>query len=331
MLWDASPSGCNKGPAGSYVVYADWNTSTFDGCPNNTPLSGDRVLIAAEDSTGNFGLISKKTDGVDWPLDAIGTYAVIPKPSITSATVTGHPDSSHTTLSIGWTALTLAQAKGGFAAGEDPGAALVTGYKIYYTSSTAGTPPTNLDRTAWTYVGDANGGNIGAYTTNSASITIPNATSGNQMYLALSLVYDSGFESFFVSPAPYGAQIGPTPAGVFASVSATQDKGRVTANWRTNTETGVAYFEVWSASSAAGPFAAVAGTQTAPKGSNSSYSVTFRLPPAAAKTYTTYVKIKDQDTSGEVFWSDVVKAVPPASVAPPIAETPVKEPMKRVK
>ena len=254
-------------------------------------------------------------------------------PSVSSATVTGHPDSSHTTLSIGWTALTPTQAKGGFASGEDPGVPLVTGYKVYYMSSTAGVTPTNLDRTAWTYVGDANGGNIGAYTTNSASITIPNATLGNQMYLALSLVFDSGFESFFVSPTPYGAQIGPTPAGVFASVSATQDKGRVTANWRSNTETGVAFYEVWTAMSADGPFAAVAGTQTMPKGSNSTYSVTFRLPPSAAKEYTTFVKIKDQDVNGQVFWSDVVKAVPPppSGAVAPTTETPVKEPMKRVK
>jgi hypothetical protein len=193
--------------------------------------------------------------------------------------------------------------------------------------SASSTPP--IDTASWKTNGTLVATVTGAGTASYTGLTLTNtSTPGNAIWLAMSLTFDSGFEGLYVSPTPTKASIGPTPAGVFASVSATQDKGRVTANWRTNTETGVAYFEVWSASSAAGPFAAVAGTQTAPKGSNSSYSVTFRLPPAAAKTYTTYVKIKDQDTSGEVFWSDVVKAVPSASVAPPIAETPVKEPMK---
>lgn len=97
----------------------------------------------------------------------------------------------------------------------------------------------------------------------------------------------------------------PTAAGVFASSNAWITNGKVTATWQSNVEAGVAQYQVHISKRADRGFAPVDSTVTAPKGNNSSYLVTFRLPQSLRNARTIYVKVQDLDMDGQIFWSTV--------------------------
>ena len=80
------------------------------------------------------------------------------------------------------------------------------------------------------------------------------------------------------------------------------DKDGIVANWRTNVETGAAFFQVYYATSADGTYNPIDSTITQPKGDNSSYSVTFPVP-TGLKSDTFYLKVRCTDMDNLTYWS----------------------------
>ena len=68
----------------------------------------------------------------------------------------------------------------------------------------------------------------------------------------------------------------------------------------------MAQFQVYSSKTQGGTFLPVSGTQTAPKGNSSSYTVTFASPKSA--TAKLFLKIKASMTNGPDQWSDAMRA-----------------------
>jgi len=69
-------------------------------------------------------------------------------------------------------------------------------------------------------------------------------------------------------------------------------------------ESGVAQFQVYSATKLAGPFAPVAGTATAPTGNSSSYSVSFAASPRLDRLF---LKVVASMTNGPNQETGVMK------------------------
>ena len=78
----------------------------------------------------------------------------------------------------------------------------------------------------------------------------------------------------------------------------------MTATWRSNVETGVASYQVFYAGKKNGNYKPIDSTVTAPKGNNSSYSVSFAKPSPNAKFF---VKVKATMMDGKDQWTDAVK------------------------
>jgi hypothetical protein len=304
--------GCATFGAGNYFISRNLNYASYDGCPcyNGTgPCTLDRACFLAEDSTGKFALISRTSNGASWGtatgLDAVAIQAAIAKPSfssVSSASHSGNFDGTGTwTVTATWTPLSAAQATGGYAASDAPVSTLITGYKVYvYTG--LGAPP-SLDRSSTGWALAATGGTVAGYGSSSASITFPDTARTNAQYLALSLTTESGFETLYVSPTPLNITA-PTAAPLFSASGAGLNKGTVTATWRSNVETGVASYQVFYAGKKNGNYKPVDSTVTAPKGNNSSYSVTFAKPSPNAKFF---VKVKATMMDGQDQWADPVK------------------------
>ena len=186
---------------------------------------------------------------------------------------------------------------------------VVTGWDVFYQIGT-GAPASEV-ASAWTSLGTVPldmtaGRNYTDFTT--PAITYNSA--GSQIFFSCAPHFADGFKPYTGSPAAptyvvgaNSAQIGPTPAGLFVSVTASALKNKqVTANWTTNVESGVVAYDVVFSNKKNGPFQVVPGTTTAPTGNGSSYSKTFPRP----RGEKLFLKVKATMTSGVDEYSNLV-------------------------
>jgi hypothetical protein len=99
------------------------------------------------------------------------------------------------------------------------------------------------------------------------------------------------------------------------------------ATWRTNVETGAAFFQVYYAASVNGTYTPIDSTITQPKGNNSVYSVTFRKP-KGIKARDLYLKVMCTDMDNTTYWSTPA-TLSPAIVVPVVPTVPPKPGLKR--
>jgi hypothetical protein len=301
-----------------YYVYTDWVNLGAVGCPGVPPPAGTRnafLYSIANGGSAQYLVMSVAVNGSgQFNYDDItngpgNTPAPIAIPQVTGGTrapVTGGSD-----YTINWTALTAL--KGYY--DSAPTNNIITGMAVYYWNGAGA--PTNyntFDASNWvlaagnSHTGYLNWGVAGT-DPGSAVVFLPTAAPVST-YFALRPLFDGwtpGTAGFVMAPAFVGqAQIfaGPTPAGLFVQDSVSASHGQVTVNWRTNVESAVAGFDVLYSRTKAGPFTLVAGTDTAPKGNNSAYSVTF---PKPVRVERLFFKVEAHMTDGSSQFSDIMK------------------------
>lgn len=276
-----------------YAVVADWVDATQfpSGCPVNT----DRMVVLLEDNTGKYGLLTRTgTLTSFWQnLDDVGIQAAVslPSPTLGSANESG----GTWTVPLTWTA---ASVYGAYASGDQPGSPVVTGYKIYVWTGSGS--PVSRDHTAagWAL---ATGGTVTPGSATGGSVTFT-ADHANSQWVAMSLTFDSGYESTYVG-APVQVA-GPTGAGVFGSVTASQPGKDVTVAWTTNTEAGVVRYDIYWEPNNSGPWRLVKSVPV--QGDSPSYNVSF-TPPALAGPRASFVKVAAIMAEGPTQWSPVVR------------------------
>jgi len=231
------------------------------------------------------------------------------------------------TLNFSWTA--LSNLLGYY--DSAPSSNMITGYEIR--SYTGATPPPDYSLSTFnTTVATVS---IGASGTDPGVLNgiVVNLPSSGATYYGLSVLFDGASagdayrETKFVGP---GFNIGPTPAGVFASFNAGRKAGhhhKIVATWRTNVETGAAFFQVYYAASVNGTYTPIDSTITQPKGNNSVYSVTFRKP-KGIKARDLYLKVMCTDMDNTTYWSTPA-TLSPAIVVPVVPTVPPKPGLKR--
>lgn len=308
-----------------YYVTSDWGNGGVNGCPGNPPPSTSRTAFLysiANGGTGQYLIMSVpyNTSLGRYDFDAItngnsGTNVCapldIPALTITNATVNGD---GTTTADISWTA--ISNLLGYYDAA--PANNIITGCAIrYYTGSSA---PSDMTTGSWTLCtnGDIEWGASGT-DPGSASVTFPSPASGDNTWLAMSLLFD-GQTASVVNPGRGKAQgltetafvgassnpIGPTAAGVFSAFAADKtSQGQLEMSWRSNVEDGVAYYQAYASSSRNGSYQPIDGTKTNAEGNNHVYSVKVPMP-RSFSTGAIYVKIRAVKMSGSNSWSDVV-------------------------
>jgi hypothetical protein len=187
---------------------------------------------------------------------------------------------------------------------------VITGWKVYRYVGAAAPVNGDISTGGWVLDGTA------AIADNANSYTDYTSTSfalgSNKAWFAVAPAFADGFAPFAAYSSPYsgffvGANsgiIGPTAAPLFSASGAGLNKGTVTATWRSNVETGVASYQVFYAGKKNGNYKPIDSTVTAPKGNNSSYSVTFAKPSPNAKFF---VKVKATMMDGQDQWADAVK------------------------
>jgi hypothetical protein len=238
---------CKYMPAGTN----NWFNNGTDGCILDDP---DLMVVAVDDKTSDnsnaffaVGCVPK-TGGPDYNFDGIGRgmyLTEIPHISIDSAT----PGTGNIALTLSWSDPGVTT---GFGGDSCTWAQVFSGYEVY--SFQGASAPTTRDPASWSLESDTDGtaDNLGANVT----VTDP-ATSGHSTWLALRLVYDSGFKSRYVG-ANSSQVAGPTAAGGFESVSASYlGKKNVQIDWVTNSEMAVSGFNVLRSDSPEGFFSAV--------------------------------------------------------------------------
>jgi hypothetical protein len=275
-------SGCFSG----YGVFADLSavTALANGCPANT----DRMVVLLEDTTGKYAVISKIGNaGQTWDLDQVATQTAVSYPTIKSITRTAL-GSGTVTFDVALQGLP-ANGNGGYAA-ADGAATVITGYKIYYQN--AASAPSPVLPGAWTLA--TNGTISGATTASATGVQAPLPSSGQNMYLLLSMTFDYGESTYL--PSVFTA-FGPTASPLFANVTADP----TTVAWTSGDESRVASYQAYMSLTANGTYRAI-GQPVAALGSGHSYTVNYRV---VAPTY--YVKIKASKTDGTFVWSSAVK------------------------
>lgn len=219
--WPALENGANtpngatgwvrSGPAGGNYVYIEGNwagDARVDGCPDAVATQPTCLAIALTDHTGGadsyFAIITKqeRSDGnydLARPGSASYILAPVPKPRITGSSRTGND----VTLQIG------APLPGNLAAGSylDPacGAAIVS-YKVRGRIVPRGSGVgAGRDPAQWT---DFQTANI-PIALGTSILADCSETTNQDVYLAQTFIYDSGFEATFVSRESTRAECGP--------------------------------------------------------------------------------------------------------------------------
>ncbi len=189
------PGGWLNAPIASYAVYigynvgtADWSAGGVDGCPDSAIPAGNlctaMLLNDQFGGEGFFALLSDQADGgLNYDLDKYGfqiNLSAMPVPTIGTAI----PGSGSTTVTVN----PVSVSSGLF---EDPGCnSALTGYKVYSQNvGQLGAPPVSRDASLWT-VGSAGVETIGQ----DATVDVTCSTL-DDLYFAVSLVFDSGFET----------------------------------------------------------------------------------------------------------------------------------------
>jgi len=189
-------------PYGAYIGGPSWSSNmNIDGCPDSI-TSGQKcmaVLLTDEvNGVGYFALLTDEADAsqnYDFVQAINGPINLVPMPI---PTVTGVIQLVALTVEIG-VHTSFADLNGGLYL--DVGCATVVdllGYKIRYQSVPVGSPaPSDRSIELWT---DATPGKIVPLSGPDSAVTITaSCTSPAEVYLATSLVFDSGFETPHVS------------------------------------------------------------------------------------------------------------------------------------
>jgi hypothetical protein len=278
--WDLY--GCSPG----YAASSDPSQATAwaNGCPGNA----DRIVLLFEDNTGKYAVFSMFGDGYGtWLTDTAGQHAAVSYPTIANITRTSASGVTPIVFDVALTGLPANQY--GFY-DSVPAGPVITGYKIYYQN--AGSQPTPVLPGAWTLA--TNGTISGATTASATGVQVPLPSSGQNMYLLLSMTFDYGESTYL--PSVFTA-FGPTASPLFANVTADP----TTVAWTSGDESRVASYQAYMSLTPNGTYRAI-GQPVAALGSGHSYTVNYRV---VAPTY--YVKIKASKTDGTFVWSSPVK------------------------
>ena len=294
-----------------HYIYADWgNAGSLGGCPTSvdqtTVLIEQRVSEGASGHQGQFQVVTADYNGVQYDTDVAPAGQVplvnIPTPTIFASVV------GPTYWDLTLTGFAPASLNGFYT--TNPGN-VVTGVKFYYIQSV--TAPTTSTPASWTPVAQVNSVAGNQLTWGSSAppanvvVSVPKvAPGGPTTYIAETLLFGNNaspaaFESKFTGGN--SSTIGPTPAGLFVSVTASAQNKLVTVNWTTNVESGVVAYDVVYSKKKNGPFQMISGTTTAPTGNGSSYSKTFARPRGSDKLF---IKVKATMTSGVDEYSNLV-------------------------
>ncbi|HNQ79018.1 MAG TPA: hypothetical protein PKJ37_07710 [Acidobacteriota bacterium] len=170
--------------AGEYVLFTDWWTSTYDGCPS-TSLS-ERAVLLVYDDTGKYVLQSKSKAGGGWTdWDEIGTSAAIQVPA---PQVTYYREFYSDIYMSG-----IGNVYGSYAAGDAPSSPLITGFRLYFYFGCS-TPPT-LATSAWVPAES-----YPPYTTEILDYDLPAATDG--LWIGRALIIDGNDAPFVTGYSP---------------------------------------------------------------------------------------------------------------------------------
>jgi hypothetical protein len=293
-----------------YNVGGDWGNACAIGCIG-TPPTGLRTVVVAYQSispgagthTAKFAVCSVVYDGLHFYLDTMtngngGAGAqIIPNNVPTPVYVSKSGSAGNYTINLSWTAPAGGGTNGarGFY-DSDPGADVISNWQIYYQ---IGTGSTTEQLAGWTLGGTFAG------TANTASLTGVNWNGVDSIWFAMRPVFGATSGTAPVFPILGAAgTLAPTASGLFVQDSVAANHGQVTVNWRTNVESAVAGFDVVYSRTKAGTFTLVPGTNTAPKGNNSAYSVTFPKPVRVEKLF---FKVQAHMTDGSSQFSDIMK------------------------
>ena len=302
---------------GTYSLNADFAQPFNDGCPNNNPVgvviwdtstsSPLQVIIATapiEGTAYNFDdstyINGANTGGSNY------TYHATPAPTVTAHTSAG-------VYTLGLPALTNALYYYNGTLGDPGPAAIFAGYRVYFLQQNPS--PTTYAVSSWTPAtiitptADANGFVNG---TTSQTITLSGPTiSSTNVYFAIVPTFVSASTALSSFHPPIlgswvGPVAGPTPAGVFAGFDAKLAMGTVTATWRSNAESGLAFYQVYTSKLVGGPYVPINGTLTSPMGDSHVYTATFPFPKEIGKRKV-FLKVKATDTDGTEWWTQPVK------------------------
>jgi len=282
------------------------------------------------DSSGNF-MYDHITNGSASSGHGQNVCAPVALPALTITNSVQNADQSYN-ITVSWPQITSSTATGssttdlkGYYDTATGLSNLVSGIAIYYWHNPSGTSgpvaPSGYLTSNWTLAASATYSTTGFYswgtsgtdTQTSLTVTIPGPIpSGTATFLAAALLFDGwtppagGFamQTDFIGPA--SEQIGPTPAGVFAGFDAKLAQGTVTATWRSNAESGLAFYQVYASKLVGGPYVPINGTLTSPMGDSHVYTVTFPFPKEIAKKKV-FLKVKATDTDGTEWWTQPVK------------------------
>ncbi len=293
-----------------------WDTTNSVTCDRTVFLysnynngSPQYLIMSVQGNSGksfNFDLV---TNG---PGNVLAPFAM---PQITSASRVATAGGADYT--VNWTA--IANPKGYY--DSAPAGNIVTGVAVYYWNA-AGTPTsitdyaiTNLN---WVLAAGGPSSRTGYVTfltgadPGTTTVWLPDAAP-NPSYCALELLFDgvdpsqaAGFcaRTDFVGHAVSLAN--PTPAGVFAGFDAKLAMGTVTATWRSNAESGLAFYQVYASKLVGGPYVPINGTLTSPMGDSHVYTATFPFPKEIGKRKV-FLKVKATDMDGTEWWTQPVK------------------------
>ena len=269
----------------------------------------------------NLDLVTNGTGGTNSPIEA---PVSIPQLTITNTTkiATGSYD-----VTVTWPPIAKTTASGstttdlGGYYDTYPGASnnVVTGIAVYYVQrATAPSVASDFAVTSWIlaagngHSGYNSWGLTGADVGGPITVNVPVAATGNATYLGIRMLFDGwtpsagGFQAATDFVGQASAQIGPTPAGVFAGFDAKLAMGTVTATWRSNAESGLAFYQVYASKLVGGPYVPINGTLTSPMGDSHVYTATFPFPKEIGKRKV-FLKVKATDMDGTEWWTQPVK------------------------
>ena len=318
--------------SGHVFPFTTWSGGTSFALPHPAPqgTSCDRTAFlysVANSGKAQFLIMSIYGDGTNFNFDAITngpsnilSPVTIPQMAITNSVKTS--DGGYD-ISLSWSS--LANLTGGLFGYYDsqPASNVVTGAAVYYWTNTSGTtPPTNYAVGAWTLASGGPNSQTGYISWGNSTPADPTALtvhipgpipSNNATYLGMRVLFDNwnpSMTSFFATATDFvgqaSAQVGPTPAGVFAGFDAKLAMGTVTATWRSNAESGLAFYQVYASKLVGGPYVPINGTLTSPMGDSHVYTASFPFPKEIGKRKV-FLKVKATDMDGTEWWTQPVK------------------------
>jgi hypothetical protein len=289
----------------TYYIFGNWHNPGNVGCPGNPPAATSQTTFLTDHKNGSTGngeyiLVTHRfvntTDGYNFDGLSPNAQAPVAIPTFSSCNLAA--SGLHYNVTMAWPAITALSGIYDVA----PASNVITGIRIRWAGGAAA-PASDIAN--WPNIlTTVNTSGAGTDPGGITSVALPDGPlpSGG-IWFRMFLVYGGGvYESAFGGPAIAGGT--PTASGIFVQDSVSASRGQVTVNWRTNVESAVAGFDVVYSRTKAGTFTLVPGTETAPKGNNSAYSVTFPKPVRVEKLF---FKVQAHMTDGSSQFSDIMK------------------------